>query len=94
MVNVIVREKVKDHDMWIKGFNDDAKNRTGSKGGTIYQLDGDPNQHYIVFEWSDRKSLDAFLKHLESDTMKPVFEKAGVLEHEHHISEKATKFKQ
>ncbi len=91
---MIVREKVKDHDKWLKGFIDDVKNRAGSKGGTIYQLDGDPNQHYIVFEWGDRKSLDAFIKVLESPAMKPILEKAGVLEHEHHVSEKATRFSQ
>ncbi len=94
MVNVIVKEKVKDHDKWFKVFLEDAKNRGGSLGGTVYQCAEDPNQHLIVFDWKDRGSLDAFFKVLESDAMKPVFEKAGLIEHEHHICEKATKFKQ
>jgi len=93
MFNVIVREKVKNHEKWLKGFNEDASNRKGSLGGTIFQLDKDPNQHYIIFEWEDRKNLDSFLKFLESDAMKPILEKAGVVEHEHYACEKVAKFK-
>jgi hypothetical protein len=94
MVNLLVKEKVKDHDKWLKVFIEDAKNRNGSLGGTIYQFAEDPNQHVILFEWKDRKSIDAFFKVLESDAMKPVFEKAGLIDHEHHICGKATIFKQ
>ena len=93
MVNFIVKERVKDHDKWLKVFLEDAKNRSGSLGGTIYQHSEDLYQHYILFDWKDRKSLDAFLKVMESDAMKPIFEKAGVIEHEHHVCEKTTKFK-
>ena len=93
MLNVIVREKVKNHEKWFKGFNEDASNMKGSLGGTIFQLDEDPNQHYIIFEWEDRKNMDSFLKFLESDAMKLILEKAGVVEHEHYACEKVTKFK-
>jgi hypothetical protein len=70
---------VRDHATWLKAFNADAPNRTGSLGGTILQFDGDPNQHYIVFEFSDEGVQD-FVNFAQSPTGQKVFKDAGVLE--------------
>ncbi len=79
MINVVVYEKVKDHAKWLEGFNADAPNRKGSMGGTILQFDGDPNRHYIVFEFSDKGAHD-FVNLAKTPTMQKIFKDAGVLE--------------
>ena len=79
LINIVVYEKVKDHDTWLSGFNADALNRKGSMGGKILQFDGDPNRHYIVFEFSDEGAQE-FVKFAKSPTMQKVFKDAGVLE--------------
>jgi hypothetical protein len=79
LINVVVYEKVKDHAMWLKAFEADAPNRKGSMGGTILQFDGDPNRHYIMFEFSDEGAHD-FFNFAKSQTMQKVFKDAGVLE--------------
>lgn len=79
MANVVVYERVKDHAKWLKAFQNDAPNRKGSMGGTIYQLAEDPNKHYIVFEWDD-KEVSNFMNLTKTPMMKKVFEEAGVLE--------------
>jgi len=79
LINVVVYEKVKDHAKWLKAFNADAPNRKGSAGGTILQFDGDPNRHYIVFEFSDEGAHD-FFNFAKTPTGQKVFKDAGVLE--------------
>ena len=79
LINIVVYEKVKDHAAWLKGFNADAPNRKGSMGGTILQFDGDPNRHYIMFEFSDEGAQD-FVKFAKSTMGQKVFKDAGVLE--------------
>jgi ABC-type molybdate transport system substrate-binding protein len=79
LINIVVYEKVKDHAKWLKGFNADAPNRKGSVGGTILQFDGDPNRHYIVFEFSDEGARD-FVRFAKSPTGQKIFKDAGVLE--------------
>ena len=79
LINIVVYERVKDHAKWLRGFNADAPNRNGSMGGTILQFDGDPNRHYIVFEFSDEGAQD-FVKFAKSPTGQKVFKDAGVLE--------------
>ncbi len=79
MINVVVYEKVRDHASWLKAFNADAPNRKGSRGGTILQFEGDPNRHYIVFEFSDEGAHD-FANFSKSPTGQKVFKDAGVLE--------------
>jgi hypothetical protein len=71
LIKVVVYEKVKD--------NADAPNRKGSMGGTILQFDGDPNRHYIVFDFSDEGAHD-FVKFAKSPTGQKVFKDAGVIE--------------
>ncbi len=79
MINVVVYEKVKNHATWLKGFYADAPNRKGSMGGIILQFDGDPNRHYIVFEFSDQGAQD-FVNFAKSPNGQKVFKDAGVLE--------------
>ena len=90
LINIVVYEKVKDHDMWLKGFNADAPNRKGSMGGKILQFDGDPNRHYVVFEFSD-EGAHAFVKFAKSPTMQKVFKDAGVLEQTIQLCSKTIK---
>jgi hypothetical protein len=48
-------------------------------GGIILQFDGDPNRHYIVFEFSEEGAHD-FVKFANSPAGQKVFKDAGVLE--------------
>jgi hypothetical protein len=52
LINLIVYEKVKTHDKWLRDFNADTHNRNGSTGVTLLQFEGDLDRHYIVFEFS------------------------------------------
>jgi hypothetical protein len=90
LINIVVYEKVKDHVAWLKGFNADAPNRKGSRGGTILQFDGDPNRHYIVLEFSDEGAQD-FVKFAKSPTGQKVFKDAGVLEQTIQLCSKTIK---
>jgi hypothetical protein len=90
LINIVVYEKVKDHAVWLKGFNADAPNRKGSMGGTILQFDGDPNRHYIVFEFSD-DGAQGFVKFAKSPTGQKVFKDAGVLEQTIQLCSKTIK---
>jgi hypothetical protein len=91
LINIVVYEKVKDHDTWLSGFNADAPNRQGSMGGKILQFDGDPNRHYIVFEFSDEGAQE-FVKFAKSPTMQKVFKDAGVLEQTIQLCSKTINF--
>jgi hypothetical protein len=90
LINIVVYEKVKDHAAWLRAFNADAPNRKGSMGGTILQFDGDPNRHYIVFEFSDKGAYD-FVNFAKSPTMQKVFKDAGVLEQTIQLCSKTIK---
>jgi hypothetical protein len=90
LINVVVYEKVKDHATWLKAFNADAPNRKGSMGGTILQFDGDPNRHYIVFEFSDEGAHD-FVSFAKSLVGQKVFKDAGVLEQTIQLCSTTTK---
>ena len=79
MINIVIYEKVKDHATWLKGFKVDAANRKGSMGGTILQFDGNPNRHYIVFEFSD-EGAQGFVNFSKSPTGQKVFKDVGALE--------------
>ncbi len=93
MTHVIVHEKVKDHAKWLEGFNRDAFHRTGSRGGVIYQVEGHPNEHYIVYDWDDQAAKD-FLAITKSPEMQKVFQEAGILEQEFTICPIEIKFQQ
>jgi len=79
LVHVVIYEKVKDHEKWLKAFNGDAPNRRGSRGGVILQFEEDLNRHYVVFEWSDEEAHD-FANFAKTAEMQNVFNGAGVLE--------------
>jgi hypothetical protein len=63
----------------VKSVQRGCPNRKGCMGGTILQFDGDPNRHYIVFEFSD-EGAQAFVNFAKSPTGQKVFKDAGVLE--------------
>jgi hypothetical protein len=91
MTTVITYEKVKDHSKWMGVFKGDAVNRKGSNGGTIYQFDDDPNQHYIVFDW-DEEGMKEFMKKAQTPEMKKIFQSAGVLDQSFHVCSHKTRF--
>ena len=93
MTHVIVHEKVQNHAKWLEGFNRDAFHRTGSRGGVIYQVEGNPNEHYIVYDWDDQAAKD-FLALTKSPEMQKVFQDAGVLEQEFTVCPTEIKFQQ
>jgi quinol monooxygenase YgiN len=91
LVYVIVHEKAKDHAKWLKVFNGDAPNRKESLGGAIHQFEGDPNSHYIVFEWSEKEAHD-FANFAKTPDMQKVLKEAGVLEQTLQICSPSIKF--
>ena len=91
MITLVVYERVKDHAKWLKGFNADAPNRKGSKGGRILQFDEDPNSHYVIFEWSEKEARE-FVEFAKTPTMQKVFNDAGVLEQTIHLCSTSIKF--
>ncbi len=93
MTYVIVHEKVRDHAKWLEGFTRDAFHRTGSRGGAIYQVEGNANEHYIMYDWNDKEARE-FLALTKSPDMQKVFRDAGVLEQEFIICPTEIKFQQ
>ena len=78
MVTVIVNHKVKDFNAWLPVFEKhaDVRKQSGGKGAKVYRSAENPNDVTIIFEWSDRKSMEAFGK---SDDLRKTMEKAGVV---------------
>jgi hypothetical protein len=59
-------------------------------GGKILQFDGEPDKHYIVFEFSDEGAHE-FVNFARSPTMQKVFKDAGVLEQSIQLCSKTIK---
>ncbi len=91
MTHVIIHEKVRDHREWLELFNRDAFHRVGSRGGAIYQVEGDPNEHFILYDWDDKGAKD-FIAAAKSPEMQKVFRDAGVLKQELMVCPNEIKF--
>lgn len=79
MIHVLVRHKVKDHDAWMKVFNEFVATRKagGEKSFLIAHPENDSNDLVLLFEWDSKQNADKFFSSSElQETMK----NAGVLE--------------
>jgi len=78
MLHVMVRQNVKDFDVWKKGFDENGSSRkmASSKGGQVFRALGDPNNVFVLLDFDDP---DKAKKFIGSDELKEVMKKAGVV---------------
>ena len=78
MVYVVVDHKVADYAKWKPVFDKHAETRkkSGSKGGTLFHISGEPNHPCILFEFD---TMDNAKKFYESEDLKRVMQDAGVI---------------
>ena len=78
MATLIIRHKVKDYAAWKKVFAEHGKARAGQgfKKSRVYRYLDDPNHVIIVFELSDVKKAQAFVK---SPELAAAMKNAGVV---------------
>ncbi len=84
MVKSIIYHKVANFKVWKKEFDSFYEDRklAGERSFSVGHLEGDPNTAYVINEWDDLESYQAFLNSPElSDKMKS----AGVLEAPHSL---------
>ena len=79
MAHLSVRHKVKDFTAWKKVFDDfiEIRRASGEKSWQIFQLDGDPNNVLILFEFD---TLDNARAHMSNPELKVAMGNAGVIE--------------
>lgn len=77
MPHVLVRHKIENWSKWKPVFDDDAqaRGRAGSAGGTVFRNANDPNEVFVLLEWSD---LDAARRFVESADLREKMQEAGV----------------
>ena len=77
MSHTLVRHKVKDFAQWKTVFDEhgSVRRESGSKGGILFRNADDPNEVFILFEWSD---LDAARKFAQSEDLRETMKRAGV----------------
>ena len=78
MVNVIVRHKVEDFGKWKPLYDEHASARkeAGCQSDQVLQNGEDPNDVAVYFDWDN---LENFKKFADSDDIKEVMQKAGVV---------------
>jgi hypothetical protein len=78
MIHAIIRQNVKDFDVWKKGFDDDGDNRkkASSKGGHVFRALDDPNNVFVLLEFDDLDKVKVFMN---SDGLKEAMKNAGVV---------------
>ncbi len=84
MVKSLIYHKVANFEAWKKEFDSFYKDRklAGERSYSIGHLKGDPSTAYVINEWDDLASYEAFLNSPElSEKMK----NAGVMEAPHSI---------
>ena len=75
---VLIRSKVKDFAVWKPVFDENsaARKAAGSKGGYLFQTDGDPNEVTVFLQV---ESLVEARKFAASDDLRQAMERAGVV---------------
>lgn len=78
MTHLLVHHEVRDYASWKPIFDEHSATRKeyGSKGATVLRTIGDPNNLFILFEWSSMEDARRFM---ESDNLKETMKRAGVL---------------
>jgi quinol monooxygenase YgiN len=79
MVNLFIRQKVKDYIIWKAAFDASLGTRqaSGERSYQIFQPDDDPNNLLLFFEWDSLTNARTFMT---SPEMKEVMGQAGVIE--------------
>jgi hypothetical protein len=79
MYHILIKHKVEDFGKWKDIFDAHAAMRSGagSKGGYVFQNSEYHNEVFVLLEWDDIENARRFI---ESDDLKTIMEKAGVLE--------------
>ena len=70
---MIIRHKVADFAEWKRIFDEHAGEREafGSKGGILFQDSADPNEAFVLLEWSDPARAREFIAAKGKQTMEP-----------------------
>jgi len=78
MVHVVIDHKVKDYAKWKPAFDkhSDTRKKSGSKGGTLFHVSGEPNHISILIEFDAKENATKFY---ESEDLKKVMQDAGVI---------------
>ncbi len=78
MAHILVHHKVEDYKKWRPFFDDHSsfRSKNGSIGERIFRSANNPNEIFILFEWD---SIENAKKFSQSDNLKEIMQKAGVL---------------
>ena len=76
---IMLSHKVADFDKWLEAFNAHLAMRqeAGLSGERVFHTADDPNMVHILMNVSDMDKFNAFT---QSDDLKQIMQKAGVLE--------------
>ena len=91
MVHVLVKQKVKDYNTWLGGFNghNDARKSAGQIKGSVYANPKDNNEVFILFEWDNIENMHNFMN---SDELKSVMKEFSASPPEVTVMEKKSDF--
>jgi heme-degrading monooxygenase HmoA len=75
----LIRHKVKDYDKWKSVFDEHSTLRKagGEKGGTLFRNKDNNGEIFIYLKWDTMENARKFY---ESEDLKKVMQKAGVVE--------------
>lgn len=78
MTYMLVKHKVKDFAKWKPEFdqNSSMRKKNGCRGGQLFHESKDANSVIVLLEWDN---IDIARRFSESDDLKQVMEKAGVI---------------
>ncbi len=79
MTYLTIQHKVRDYKTWKETFDnfENTRKSGGEKSFHIMNMEDDPNNLYVMFEWESREKANSFL---ESSELKTAMENAGVVE--------------
>jgi heme-degrading monooxygenase HmoA len=77
MATLLVKHTVEDFMKWKKAFDEHSGMRkvSGSKGGKVFQAEGNPNEVTVVLHWD---TLENAKKFASSPDLKTAMQSAGV----------------
>jgi quinol monooxygenase YgiN len=79
MVNMIIRQKVKNYDQWKPIFieHDKVRKSYGEKSSRIFRGIENPNELMILFDWESKQKADDFMN---NSNVREIMETAGIME--------------